>query len=49
MADGTERDGDRPTTSSVDEHPAGPLPISEVARLTGLTPTPCGPGSGGTA
>jgi DNA-binding transcriptional MerR regulator len=39
MADGTERDGDPPMTSTVDEHLSGPLPISEVARLTGLTPT----------
>jgi MerR family transcriptional regulator, light-induced transcriptional regulator len=37
MVDGTERDGH--PTSTVDEHLSGPLPISEVARLTGLTPT----------
>ena len=39
MAPGAERDDERPTTSSTDDGPSGPLPISEVARLTGLTPT----------
>jgi MerR family transcriptional regulator, light-induced transcriptional regulator len=39
VADGTERDDDLPVTRTLDEHLSGPLPISEVARLTGLPPT----------
>jgi DNA-binding transcriptional MerR regulator len=39
MADGVGSNDDTPTTSTGDEHFSGPLPISEVARLTGLAPT----------
>jgi MerR family transcriptional regulator, light-induced transcriptional regulator len=35
----TESGDDRPATSLADDGLSGPLPISEVARLTGLTPT----------